>query len=452
MKILIVGAGKIGSYIARALCQEGHDITVMDLEAEPLRRLSGSLDVICVEGSGVDFALLREAGAAEADMVVAATGSDERNLICCLAAKQIGTKHTVARIREQTYLNQRRFLREGVGLYLAVSPDQEAAEEIARILEFPSATRVETFAHGRVELVEYRLPAGSVLDGIALSDLRRRFREQVLICAVKRDGKVVIPKGGFVLKSGDYINLAGERTQLRAFIKAVGDYKRAARKVMILGGSRIAVELARQLTRSGIHVVMTEQDPARAEELCALLPKADVVLGDGTRPEVLREEGLLNADAFVALTGMDENNIITSMYARSCGVDKVVTKVNEENLTAMLDGSGLDCFISPKQLAAYRITASVRALFQSGESSVETLYRLVDGQVEALEFRVGSDCRLTGKPLKELSIRADVLVAAVFREGKVLIPDGNTVMQEGDRTVVVTTAGGLSCLNAILEV
>ena len=451
MKILIIGAGKVGAYIAQDLCREGHDVTVVDLQADRLRQLSGTLDVNCVEGNGTDVDLMLEAGGDSADMFIAATGSDERNLICCLAARRLGAKHTIARLREPVYLNQRALLQDDLELYLAISPDRETAAEINRILEFPSAARVETFSNGRAELVEYRIPVGGKLDGGALKDLSQKFRARVLIFAVKRNGEVTVPRGEFVLQAGDTINVAGAREELRNFFKNASAYKKAARNVLIMGGSRIATILAQQLCRTGMQVTILEKDEAKAESLSSLLPKTRIVCGDGAKPEVLREEGLFSADAFVALTGNDEQNIIISMYAQACGVGRVVTKVNDEDLTGMLAGSGLDCFVSPKQLAANQIVASARALFQSGSGSVETLYRLVDDQIEALEFSVGEGSRCVGKPLMDLKIRSDVLVASVLRDERVQAANGSTVLRPGDKTVVITTLNGLANLDDILE-
>ncbi len=450
MKIMIVGAGKTGAFIAQDLCREGHDITIVDIQPGRLRALSGSLDVICAEGSGTDLDLLQQAGIAGTDMFIAATGSDERNLLCCLSARRLGAGHTVARLRDRSYLNQTSMLQDDIGLYLAVSPDLESASEIARILEFPSAVQVETFAGGRMELVEYRIPAESALHGVALNSLLQRFHAHVLICAIERGQQVIIPKGDFVLRSGDAINVVADRNALRTFFKATGAYKKAARSVLILGGSRIAELLAMQLAGAGIQTTILEMDEARARELGGRLPKTHIICADGSRPEVLREEGLWTADAFVALSGNDEQNLIISMFAQKCGVGKVIAKVNEENLISMFADSGLDCFINPKRLAANRIVAGARALVRSG-SSVEALYRLVNGRVEALEFLITDNSACVGIPLRELPIRQDVLVAAVLRKNQYRIADGSTVIRPGDRVVLVTTGNGLFELDAILQ-
>ncbi len=451
MKILIVGAGKVGLAITQQLANEGHDISVVDSDAEKLSVVSDMYDVITVEGSGVSFSVLQEAGADRADLLIAATGADETNLVCSVAARHLGAKHVVARLKSPEYTRQQDVLREGFGLSAVFNPDREAASEIARVLQFPTAARVETFAGGKAELVEYRIPPSSELDGMPLRELGRLFHAGVLICAVEREGTVTIPNGNFVLRSGDRLNVAGARSALRDFFTRVGAYRESVRSVLILGGSRIAVLLSRQLLSAGIAVTIIEQDRTRCEELCDLLPGVSVICGDGCRQEVLQEEGIGRTDAFVAMTGYDEDNIIVSIYAQDCGVGKVVTKLSDDRFASMLERSGLDCFICPKLLAASEIARYVRAMDNARGSSVETLYRLIDSKVEALEFVAGEKSRCVGRPLKDLKLRDNVLIAAVIRRQEYIVPNGNTVIEPGDRAVVVTTGKGLRDLDAILE-
>ena len=451
MKIIIVGAGKAGFAIAEQLSAEGHDVTVIDNRPDQLSAVTDTLDVISMEGNGCSFETLEEAGAEDADVLIAATGRDEVNIVSCAAARHLGAKSTLARIKDPEYTRQRERLREGFGIFSVFNPDLEAASEISRILQFPTAARVETFAKGRAELVEYRIPAGSELVGITLAQLPKRFRARVLVCAVERSGEIIIPNGGFVLQAGDRLSIAGARTQLRSFFIRVKAYKKPVRSVMLLGGSFIAVYLARQLMEAGIRVTLIERNEARCKQLCGLLPRASIRCGDATRREVLQEEGLGMTDAVVALTGFDEDNLILSMYAGSCGVGKVVTKVSEEHFALMLQNSGIDCFVCPKLLAAQQIVQYVRALDNAAGSSVESLYRLVDGKVEALQFVVGARSRCAGRALRDLVTWPDVLVGAVIQDGICRIPDGDTVLNEGDRAVVVTTRSGLRDLDAILE-
>lgn len=450
MKILIIGAGKVGLAIARQLNDEGHDISVVDSSAAKVAQVSDMYDVIALEGSGTDFAALREAGVADCDLAIAATGSDEVNMVASTAASHMGAKHVAARMKNPAYSRERNFLREAFGMSAVFNPDMGAAREIARILQFPTAARVETFARGRAELVEYRIPAGSELDGLALKDLVRRFRARVLVCAVERNGQVSIPKGDFVLRCGDRLNISGARREMRRFFTAVGAYKKPVRSAMLLGGSRISIYLAENLLDAGIHVTIIERNRERCEQLFDLLPEANIICGDGSKQEVLQEEGIREADAFVALTGFDEDNIIISMYAQDCGVGKVVTKVSDDHFVPMLQRSGLDCFICPKTLAGSEIVRYARAIQNAEGSSVETLYRLNDDKVEALEFVVGASSRCVNRPLKDMKLRGDVLIAAVIHENECIIPNGDTVIYPGDRAVVVTTGAGLRDLDAIL--
>ena len=450
MKILIIGAGKMGLAITRQLANEGHDITVVDSDGEKIQIVSDMYDVITLQGNGESFEVLRTAGVKDMDLLIAASGDDAVNLVCSVAGRYLGAKEAVIRIKDPEYTREREMLSQGFGVSASFNPDLETAREIARILQFPMAARVETFASGQAELIEYRIPADSALHGLPMKELRSRFRAQVLICAVEREGSVLIPKGDFILQSGDRISLSGSRTELRRFFSAVGSNQKAIRNVILLGGSRIAVYLSRQLIPAGIDVTILEADRLRCEELCALLPDATVICGDGSKEEVLVEEGIRKTDAFVALTGNDEDNIIVSMYAANLGVGKVICKLSDDHFMNMLQKSALDTFVCPKLLAATELARYVRGLQNAQGSSVESLYRLIDNQVEALEFIVGAGSALAGKPLMELNIASDVLIAAVLHGRDVSIPSGNTVIEAGDRAVVVTTRSGLRSLDDIL--
>ena len=450
MKIIIAGGGKIGHSVAAILADEGHDVTVIDHDAELIAQLSNTLDVICVEGSAANADTLREAGAAEADLLLAATQTDEVNMVCGISARHLGAKHVIARIRDPEYLSQKTFLREALGLDLIVNPDYECAKEIARILRFPSAVRVDTFSKGSVEIVEHRVAEGSVLDGLQLKDLGAALGVKVLVSVVERGGDALIPNGVFALRAGDRLNITGTVQELRRFFAAVGQLRKPVRQVMIVGGSRAAVYLTRMLQESGMSVTVVEKDRERCDRLCDLLKDAHIVCGDATRSDVLQEDGLSSADAFVALTGEDGDNIVTAMYARQCAVGKIVVKVNREHFSELLEGAGLDSIVSPKDLVAEQLDRYVRAMSNSAGSSMETLYRLADGKIEALEFCVGEHAACVGKPLRELKLRPNTLIAAVIRGGKCLLPDGNTVILPGDHAIVVSAAGKLKNLDDIV--
>ena len=451
MKIIIAGAGKIGYSVAEILVAEGHDITVIDQDAATINIVSNNLDVICVEGSITNADVLREAGAADADLIVAAARSDEVNMVCGISARRLGTKHVIARIRDTGYLSQTEFLREALGLSVTVNPEYECAKEISRILRFPSAIKVEAFSAGQLEIVQHRVEAGSRLDGLQLKMLSQSFGAKVLVAVAGREGEAHIPNGDFVLKAGDILGIIGSARELRKFFIEAKAYKRPLKNIMIMGGGRIAVYLTRLLQDCGMSVTIVESDRDRCDRLCDLVPTARVICGDATRSEVLQEEGLRTADAFVALTGDDGDNIITSMYAKRCGVGTIVVKANREYYSDILASAGLDSVVSPKVLISQQLARYVRAMSNSEGSSMETLYRLAEGKVEALEFRVREDSACVGIPLKDLRLKKNVLISSLVRGGKTLIPDGGTVIAPGDHAVVVTRSGWLKDMDDILE-
>ena len=438
MKIVIAGAGVIGGSVAEALADEGHDLTVIDCDPAIVTHISNSLDVICVEGNAADPELLREAGAAEADLVVAATEKDEVNMVCGIIARKMGANHVIARIRDPLYLSQTKFLREALGLSQIVNPEYECAKQISRILRFPSAARVVTFSKGSLEIVEHRVSAGTPLDGLKLSEMGNRFHARVLVALVSRDGKTLIPDGGTILQADDRLSITGSSQDLRRFFVEIGEYKKPVRQVMIMGGSTTSVYLTRLLQESGIDVTIIERNRGRCEELCELVPAAHVVCGDATHSDVLLEDGILTADAFVSLTGDDGDNIITSLYARSVSVSKVVTRINREHFAAVLISTGLESIVSPKELVAQQLARYARALCDSAGSSVETLYRVGGGKIEVVEFRMDEDSACVRVPLRELKLKSDVLIAALIRGNKSIRPDGDTRILPGDHAVIVT--------------
>ena len=451
MKIIIAGAGKIGFSVASILSDEGHDITVIDNNPSTINNLSNNLDVICIEGSATNSETLREAGAADADLIMAAMRSDEMNMVCGISARKLGTRHVIARIRDTGYLRQTEFLREALGLSVIVNPELECAREISRILRFPSAIRVDAFSKGSAEIIEHRVIPGSKLDGMQLKDMLSAFNAKVLIGVVERGGEALIPNGNFTLQAGDLFSATGDTRELRRFFTAAGQYRKPVRSVMIMGGGRIAVHLSRLLQDVGISVTIVEADRQRCDELCDLLPDARIIYGDATRGDILLEEGLKAADAFVALTGDDGDNIITSLYAKRCGVGQIVVKVNREYYSDILESSGLDSVVTPKTLISQQLARYVRAMSNSVGSSMETLYRLAEGKVEALEFKVAEGAACVGVPLKTLRLKPNILISAIVRGNRTIIPDGETVISPGDHAVIVTRSGWLKNLDSIVE-
>ncbi len=451
MRVVVVGEGKVGSTIVKQLSTEGHDVVIIDNDPVILKNASNTMDVFCVEGNGASYAVQERAEVGRADLLIAATSADEVNMLCCLIGKKQGVKHTIARVRNPEYFFQMDVIKDELGLSMTVNPELQAADEIARLLKFPSALKIETFAKGRVELVEYKIAENSPLDGMPLFALYKEYQVKVLVCAVQRGDEVYIPAGNFVLKAGDKINLTASRDEIVRFFRAIGIFTNKIKRVLMIGGGRIAYYLAKQLVNTYMKVKIIEKDFKRCEYLCEQFPEAVIIHGDGTDRELLSEEGLEKTDALVMLTGMDEENIIVSMLAKACKVSKAIAKVNRISFPEILNALDVDSFIAPKSIAANNIVRYVRAMQNSMGSNVETLHMLINDQVEALEFRVRKGGEFIGIPLKDLKTKKGILIATIVRQGKIIIPGGNDTIEVGDGVIVVTTNQHLSDLKDILQ-
>lgn len=451
MKIVIVGDGKVGQALTGRLAEEGHDLVVIDSSPEALRTSVEVHDVMGISGNGASYAVQKEAGVEDADLLIAATSGDELNLLCCLVAKKLGARHTIARVRNPDYADQLVMMREDLGLSMTVNPEMAAATEIARMLRFPSALKLDSFARGMVELVEIKVKEGSPLLGQALYTLSSHLGIRILICAVRRGEEVYIPTGSFVLQQGDKISITATPSEMDSLFRKLGIYRHKIHRVMVVGGGRIAYYLAKQLLKLGMSVKIIEKDAVRCELLSEALPKARIILGDGSDRELLEEEGIEEMDALVALTGMDEENIIISMYAGTLELGKVVTKINRMSFQEILDSAGIESVISPKGITVNQIVRYVRAMQNSQGSNVETLHRIVGGRVEALEFNVTADPEVTGIPLKDLRTRQNLLIAGILRGRTIIYPGGNDTIEPGDSVIVVTTGHQLKDLRDILE-
>lgn len=441
MKILIVGIGKIGSTLLASLVSEGHDIVAIDASASVLEETANVFDVMSICGNGADSDILEEAGVESADVFIAVTGSDEFNMLACFSAKRMGARHTVARIRKPEY-NDRSldFLRKNLELDLAINPERLCAHELFNLHKFPSAAKIESFSRRQFEMIEIRLKEDSALLGMSLAALRAKYEAKVLIPCVHRGEEVFIPDGSFVLEAGDRIGILATPAELTRFLRELSVFKKRARNVMILGGGSVSQYLADALLSHGASVKLIEKDQKRAAELCEALPKAVVICADGASQELLLEEGLAGMDAFVALTGMDEENILLSIFASAHGVEKVIAKVNREEFISLAEKLGVDTVVSPKRQVSDLLVRYVRALNNSRGSSVELLYKLMDERVEALEFNAARDARLCDVPLKELPLKKNVLIAGIVRERRALSPTGESVICAGDRVIVIAPA------------
>ena len=439
MRIIVIGAGKVGSTLASQLVKEGHEVVVMDTNQERLDELQNRIDIMTLCGNGASKEYLEEAEVAESDLVIAATSADEVNILSCFIARQIGASKTIARVRNPEYRNQLELMKEELGLSMIVNPELSAASEISRILRFPSANDVELFCRGHVELVEYTIGKDCPLCELSLKEIYIKYKIRVLICAVRRGDDITIPKGEFVLKEGDKINITASPKNIHDFFEAIGSFKRPVKSVMIVGGSMIAYYLANQLIDMNIDVKIVDMNTKRCEELSEMLPKASIVCANATENDLLLEEGIMDFDGFVALTGLDEMNIIYGMYAKTKNVEKVITKVHHLSFPEVIESSGIESVVSPKLITAERISSYVRAIQNSySKNKVESLRRIVDNRIEALEFIVREDESFIGIPLKDLPIKDNVLVAAIVRHGKAIIPGGLDTIKKGDSVVVIT--------------
>lgn len=455
MKIIVVGCGKVGSALARQLSEEGHDVSVVDIRPSVVNEVSSSCDVIGIVGNGGSHSVQKEVGVEDADLMIAASDSDELNLLSCLIAKKAGDCNTIARVRNPIYNSEVGFIREELGLSLTVNPEYAAAMEASRLLKFPTAIKIEPFARGHIELLKFSVPAGSLLDGRTLVEVSKNFRGDLLVCAVERGANhdVTIPGGNFRLQAGDTISVVAAPQSARSFVERIGLKSRSVTNCMIIGGGTTAYYLAKLLLENRIAVTIIEKDPARAAMLGEELPGANVICGDAANQNVLLEEGIEECESFVSLTGMDEENIFLSLYARKASRKevKLITKVNRINYDDIIADMNLGSILNPQHIAADFIVRYVRAMENSIGSNVETLYNIIENKAEALEFLIQMGSPVIGIPLIDMPIKKDVLIACIYRNGEVIIPNGQTRIEVDDRVIVVTTKIGFQDIRDILE-
>ncbi len=455
MNIIIVGAGKVGTTLAESLSREGHGITLMDNDPEVLQQALSTLDVQGVVGNGTSYHTQMEAGVLNADLLIAVTSSDEINMLSCLIAKKAGNCQTVARVRNPEYFNEIDYIKEELGLSMAVNPERAAARDIMRLIQIPSAMEVETFARGRLHVVKLKILPDTIMNGIRVADLSAQINNNFLVCIVERDGEVIIPDGNTVLQAGDQIALCVPLVETASLLhKLTKDKKHRIKKVMIAGGSRIAYYLAQMLIKAKVSVKIIEKNKAKCELFSEQLPEAVIICGDATDQTLLMEEGLADTDAFISLTNIDEENILLSIFAGSASKAKRITKISWLALEKIINELPVGSVVYPKNITAERIIRYVRAMQNSLGSNVETLYRMMNGRVEALEFIVKkgpkSD-KFIGIPLMEMNLKNNLLICGINRNGKIITPTGKDVLLEGDTVVVVTTNEGLNDLKDILK-
>ena len=451
LNIIIVGCGKVGTTLVEELSQEGHAITIVDKDYQNVQTIANMYDVMGICGNGASYSVLKEAGIEGTDLIIAVTESDELNLLCCTVAKRVGNCAAIARVRNPEYNKEIGYLRDKLGLAMIINPEYEAAIEAARILYLPSALEVNTFAHGQAELIKFKIPEGNILDGMTIKDIGQHIDTKVLICAVERNGEVYIPDGNFTLVAGDVASFVSSRKKVKEFLVTIGFNTNKVKDTMIIGGGKSTYYLAKRLIRNGISVKIIESDRTRCEELSKLLPKAIIINGDGADEDLLKEEGIEYVESFVPLTGIDEENILLTLFARQVSGAKVITKINRINFRDVINTLDLGSVIYPKYITAEAIIAYVRAKNASKDSNIETLYHMFDHRVEAIEFRVDDESGVTDIPFKDLHLKKNLLVSFINRNGDIIIPSGNDCIRLGDTVMIVTTHTGFYDIQDILE-
>ena len=438
LNIIIVGCGKVGTTLIEQLSKEGHDITIIDRDARKVQEIASYYDIMGLAGNGASHTIQMEAGIKDADLIIAVTNSDELNLLCC-------------RVRTPDYSSEASYLREKLGLAMIINPELEASKEAARILYLPTALEVNSFAHGQAELVKFKIPKDNILGGMTIAHLGANTSSEILICAIERHGEVYIPSGNFQMETGDIISFVATRKVGRNFLKEIGFKTNQVKNTMIIGGGKAAYYLSKMLIQMGISVKIIEINKNRCEELSILLPKAIIINGDGTDQELLKEEGIEYMESFIALTGIDEENILLTLHARQVSNAKVITKINRITFKDVINHLDLGSVVYPRYITSEAIIAYVRAKKNSMDSNIETLYHMFDHQVEAIEFRVYENSKVTNIPLMDLPLKKNLLVSFINRNGSIIIPSGQDSIQVGDSVMIVTTHTGFKDILDILE-
>lgn len=451
MKIIIVGCGKIGTTLAEQLSSEHYDLVVIDTNPQKIQQLSESIDVMGIVDNGASINVLSDAGIEDAHLLIAVTGSDELNLLCCVIAKKVSKCHTIARVRNPLYNKERNFIRKSLGITMIINPELASAIEISRLLRFPSAIELDTFAKGRVELLKFKLLPEFRLSGMSVMEIVDKLRCNVLICGVERGEEVFIPSGNFILQDNDLLSIMASPKNSASFFKKVGIHTHQVKNALIVGGGTLGYYLASLLIDLKIKVRIVENNQERCQQLSELLPDATVICGDGTDKKLLLQEGLTQTESFITLTNMDEENIFLSLFAKKNSKAKLITKVNRIAFDDIIDGLDIGSVIYPKYITADYILQYVRAMENSLSSNVETLYHILDNQAEALEFSVKEASAVTDIPLSQLNLKENLLIACINRNGSIQIPRGQDTIQVGDTVIIVTSVKGLRDLKDILK-
>ncbi len=451
MDIIIVGCGKVGSTLAAKLNAEGNNVTIIDQDGDKVKALANKLDIMGVIGNGASRSVQKDAGVDKTDLLIAVTGNDELNLLSCLVAKKSSNCRTIARLKDPEYNMDAPYFKNELGLAMVINPELAAAKEIARVLNFPSAIKIETFAKGRVELLKFKLPAGSLLAGMSVKDVATKLRSSITFCTIERGDDVYIANGNFVFEEKDIISIIASPQKAKAFFKNINYQIQPIKDALIVGGGPITYYLCNLLEGAGISCTVVEKNSARCDELATEFEKVTIINADPSDEDVLREEGIAHTDAFVALTGLDEENILLSLFAKKSGSRKIITKINRIDFDDIVTHLDLDTMVYPKNITADTIVSYVRAMNNRRGSNIETVYNLIKGRVEAVEFTIGNGSPVVGKPLMELALKPGVLIATIQRGRTLISPRGQDVIEPGDSVVVITKDMALTNIKDILK-
>ena len=448
MQIIVLGLGKVGGLLTQYISEENHDVTVIDLSASRIDEYVNQYDVIGVCGNGATKSVLMEAGADKADIMICVTSSDELNILAGLIAQKLGTKNIIARVRKPEYSKQVNFMKEQLGFSMIVNPELEAANDIIRTLAYPSAVKVEVFSKGKVEVVDLFIDEDSKLNNVKLSELNKITKANILVCAVNRKQHAIIPDGNFVIQNKDHVYVTGLSKDLVKFFNDINLNNTPVKNAMIIGGGTLGYYLAQNLAIQGIKVKIIENNSARAVHLARELPFATVIEANGIDEETLIEEGIMKTDSFISLTGLDEQNLVLTLYAKQF-VHKTIAKVTRVNLTGISDMVGITSVVSPKTVIANQILKYIRTKSSDDSNSVLNLYKIVDGKVEIVELEANNHVKCLNTPLSKIKTKDNTLIAAIIRNGEFILPRGNTCVEDGDHVLVVTSHH-IESLNGIL--
>lgn len=451
MDIIIVGCGKVGSTLAAKLNAEGNNVTIIDQDGDKVKALANKLDIMGVIGNGASRSVQKDAGVDKTDLLIAVTGNDELNLLSCLVAKKSSNCRTIARLKDPEYNMDAPYFKNELGLAMVINPELAAAKEIARVLNFPSAIKIETFAKGRVELLKFKLPAGSLLAGMSVKDVATKLRSSITFCTIERGDDVYIANGNFVFEEKDIISIIASPQKAKAFFKKINYQIQPIKDALIVGGGPITYYLCNLLEGAGISCTVVEKNSARCDELATEFEKVTIINADPSDEDVLREEGIAHTDAFVAMTGLDEENILLSLFAKKSGSRKIITKINRIDFDDIVAHLDLDTMVYPKNITADTIVSYVRAMNNRRGSNIETVYNLIKGRVEAVEFTIGNGSPVVGKPLMELALKPGVLIAIIQRGRTLIAPRGQDFIEPGDSVVVITKDMALTNIKDILK-